>query len=73
MSVEYSLCALTVLAALENVVQLRSVPLGVLIEDRRPIQIHETVREALRSVQVLDSQKRVVVLGIARVTVCSQS
>lgn len=67
MSVEYPLCALTALAALEKVVQLRRKAFGVLVEDRRPIQIYETLCEALRSVDVLDPRQRVVVLGVAHV------
>ena len=52
---------------MENIVQLRIDSLGVLGEDRRPIQIREAIRKPLRSGDVLDPQKDIVVLGVAQV------
>ena len=56
-----------VLTAVENIVQQRVDPLGVLGEDRRPIQIHEAIGKPLRLGHVLDPDKDIVVLGVAQV------
>ena len=47
--------------------QQRVDPLGVLGEDRGPIQIREAIRKPLRFGHVLDPEKDIVVLGVAQV------
>jgi len=51
----------------ENVPHLRIDPLGILVEDRGPIQARKAIGEGLRFGHVLDPEKDVVVLGIADV------
>jgi hypothetical protein len=51
----------------EDIPHLRIDPLGVLIEDGGPIQVHKAIGEPLRFGHVLDPEKDIVVLGIAEV------
>ena len=52
---------------MENVPHLRIDPLGVLVEDRWPIQARKAISEGLRFGHALDPEKDVVVLCIADV------